>query len=172
MTPPTYETLCRATRGELEQTMRAGAPPALADLAGWEFRGYNTNPVAELIRVRKFKKGFEGDPGQHELMGYNVRMRQNGLLAPWVPVLRRGEPIREFPYVVRATPAGDRFANALLLDYGLPGALPLPPTWLRDYLVQVTPENRDLLLGVAYAALGPIKLFVGYFVLERYNRAL
>jgi len=172
----TYETLCKASNRELERIMRAGTPPALSDLAGWELRGYNTTPLAELIRSRKFKKGFEGDPDDPDgLSGYNVRVRQNGLHAPWLPVLRHGEPIREFPYAVRPVRPGERdsrYENALLLDYGLPGALPLPPTWLRDYMVQISPDNRDLMLGKAYAALGPLRILVGFFIAERYNRVL
>lgn len=170
----TFDSLRSASNRELEQVMRGGAAPALASLAGWEFRGFNTSPVAELIRSRKFKKGFEEVPGDpRRLMGYNVTVHQNGRHGPWLPVLRRGEPQRGFPFAVLACPAGDRYPDGLLLDYALPGKLPRDPSYLlRDYMVQVSPGNPDLLLGKAYGAVGPLLIFVSYFVAERYNRAL
>ena len=64
------------------------------------------------------------------------------------------------------------YPNALLLNYGKGNNPPFDPSsFLRDYLVQVDPENDDLLLGKAFVALGPARLFVSYFVLERYNQS-
>lgn len=173
-TPWTFETLCQASNRELERVMRAGSAPPLEALAGWELRGFNTSPVAELIRSRKFKKGFEEEPGRTDrLAGYNVTVKQNGRHAPWLPVMRRGEPLRGFPFAVLPCPAGDRYPNGLLLDYALPGKLPRDPSYLlRDYMVQVSLDNPDLMLGKAYGAVGPLRIFVSYFVAERYNRVL
>ncbi|MEJ2362959.1 MAG: hypothetical protein P8Z75_16395 [Gammaproteobacteria bacterium] len=42
-----------------------------------------------------------------------------------------------------------------------------PDPFLRDYLVQVDADNEDLYLGKAFVALGPKRVFVSYFVLER-----
>jgi hypothetical protein len=57
----------------------------------------------------------------------------------------------------------------LLLDYGLGGNGPFGPP-LRDYIVQVYPDNADLLLGKAYLALGPLRIPAGFFILERLKK--
>jgi hypothetical protein len=172
----TYEELCKAGHAELARLGRQGTPPALSDLVGWEFRGYNTNPGAELLRIRKFKKGFADDPNNSDtLAGYNVIVRQNGLNAAWISKMRHGEPHRHAPFTVRPLRPGEckDHENALLLDYKLPGKLPMDPSWiLTDYLVQVYPDNPDLLLGIAYAEVGPVKVFGSFFVAERYNHIL
>ena len=177
-TRSSYQALCAAPSGELEELLRAGTTPAFEDLAGWEFRGFNTNPAAELLRIRKFKKGFTWDPRDpRALLGYNVKVRQNGLLNPWIPKLAQGEPIRHAPFAVYPVRAGDRdnrYPNGLLLDYwDVPGrALVDPAQLLRDYLVQVSADDKDLYLGKAYGAVGPLRVVGGYFVLARENKVL
>lgn len=172
----TYEALCRAPEQTLEALMRAGVAPKLEELQGYEFRGFNVHPGAEIIRSRKFKKGFYREPGSEELLqGYNVRVLQNGLLNPWIDVLRRGEPIREFPYEAFPVRAGrdERYPDAVFLDYGLSSKSALDPSmYLRDYVVQIYPDDLDLLVGRAFYALGPVWLPLSYMVLERYNKAL
>jgi hypothetical protein len=173
----TYEALCRSPERLLEERMQRGVTPRLEDLQGYEFRGFNVHPGAELIRSRKFKKGFYAEPGVEDLLqGYNVRVLQNGLLNPWVDKLERGEPIREFPYEARPLRRGhdpERYPNALFLDYGLSSKSALDPSiYLRDYLVQVYEDNPDLHVGRAFYALGPVWNPLSYMVLERYNRAL
>jgi len=65
-----------------------------------------------------------------------------------------------------------KYPNALLLDYASQkNYLFEPSRRLRDYLVQVYPDNPDLLLGKAYVALGPVRLPMSFFVLERSNRS-
>ena len=57
------------------------------------------------------------------------------------------------------------YPNSLLLDYSKGGnGLFGPP--LRDYIVQVYPDDPDLLLGKAYIALG-LRIPTNYFVLKR-----
>ena len=173
---PTFEHLCHASHGELKRVFDAGTAPGLSALSGWEFRGYNTNPATELLRIRKFKKGFAEDPQDpNALTGYNVAVRQDGLRSSWMPRMRQGEPHRHAPFAVRETGADGRgpHQNAVLLDYKIPGKLPADPSWiLTDYLTQVSPDNPDLLLGIAYAAVGPLSVFASYFVAERYNPIL
>ena len=172
-----YEALCRADAGTLERVLAQGVMPRLEDLAGHEFRGYNVNPSAEILKIRKFKKGFYWDPGDSSsLRGYNVKVTQNGLLNPWIARLAQGEPIRHALYAVYPVRAWERdnlYSNALMLDYGM-GHNPLwdPSRMLRDYVVQVSEDNLDLLLGKAYLALGPARFFGGFFVAERYNKVL
>ena len=62
-----------------------------------------------------------------------------------------------------------RYPNALLLDYSL-GANGLFGPPLRDYIVQVYPDNPDLLLGKAYLALFGLRIPTNYFVLERLHQ--
>jgi hypothetical protein len=177
-TRPDHHALCTASSRELEALLRGGVAPALEDLAGWEFRGYNVTPAAELILSRKFKKGFSLDPRDpRALLGYNVKVRQNGLLNPWIPVLEHGEPVRHAPfsvYPVRPAERDNRYPNALLLNYAAAPGRPLldPSIVLRDYLVQVHPDDRDLLVGKAYGALGPLRVVGGFFVLGRENKVL
>jgi hypothetical protein len=173
----TYEGLCSSSLRELDVIFAEGTMPPLDQLAGWEFRGYNVSPIAELIRARKFKKGFYRDrEGGTSIRGYNVKVKQNGLLNPWIDVIQDGEPVRHGLYEVRPARPGERDAkhpHALLLDYGRGGNPPYDPSQaLRDYLVQVYADNPDLHLGKAYGALGPLRVPLGYFVLERYNEAL
>ncbi len=172
-----YETLCASTNEALDEVLLQGSMPELEALDGWEFRGYNVNPASELIRARKFKKGFYLDPADTSRMrGYNVKVEQNGLLNPWVDQMQHGAPVRHALYTVypvRADDRDNRYLNALMLNYGQGDNPPLDPSRvLRDYLVKVSPDNDDLFLGKAYAAIGPLRSFGGFFVLERYNRVL
>ena len=69
-----------------------------------------------------------------------------------------------------AEPDG-KYPNAALINYAASDKNPVidPTRLLRDYLVQVYPDNPDLYLGKAFLAFGPLRLFVSYFVLERHN---
>ena len=61
------------------------------------------------------------------------------------------------------------YPNALLLDYGLGGnGLFGPP--LRDYLVQVYPDDPDLLLGKAYLNILGLRIPANFFVLKRLHQ--
>jgi hypothetical protein len=163
---------------DLEYVLRAGATPALAGLVGYEFKGYNLPFVTQILGFRKFKKGFFLDSGQSsekgEISGYNVVVEQNRLQDPWIAKPSDANPKRHGfyrVYRVRESEVDDLYPNALLLNYGLGGN----PRWnpaglLRDYLVQVDPENPDLLLGKAYFAIGSQRAFPSFFVLERFNK--
>ena len=174
----TYQAICTASSSELESLLLGGVTPAFEDLAGWEFRGYNTNPAAEIIRIRKFKKGFAWDPrNPGGLLGYNIKVRQNGLLNPWIPKLEHGEPIRHAPFVVypvHASERDNRYPKCLLLNYWAAPGRPLldPSIVLRDYLIQVYPDDKDLFVGKAYGAVGPLRIIGGYMVLCRENKVL
>lgn len=169
-----------ATRSEV---MRAGVAPAFEDLAGWEWAGNNTGPLPGLAGVRKFMKGFYlGPPRAHgpaglaqpdpdrPLQGYNIPVKQNGLEAPHLPKPSAEAPKRFGFYRVYRVESGqpfDRYPNALMLDYGLGGNPALDPSRvLRDYLVQVYPDDSTLLLGHAFAAV-PGKPALNFFVLRR-----
>lgn len=177
--------LARSSARALERALQRGQAPDLADLVGWEFRGANTPAWARLLGIRKFIKGFYGPAGGPaagpaagpltRLRGYNCAVVQNGLDEPWIA---RPDPERpdRFGYfhvgAVDPTARDNAYLHAVLLDYGRDGNGNLDPVrGLRDYLVQVHPLRPDLYLGKAYYALGPARVGVSFFVLERYRLA-
>jgi len=172
-----YVSLCLADAASLETVMRAGVLPDLEKLSGWEFRGYNTPDLMSVLGIRKFKKGFFRDartPAGH-LGGYNVKTRQSPLGAPWVDVTRGADSFKFGWYDVRPVDLAEphnKYPNAVLIDYDVDRNPALDPTrLLRDYLSQVYADNPDLYLGKAYLALGPMPVYVSWFVLERSNRS-
>ena len=175
-----YNALCLATNDQLETVIRLGTMPEMERLVGWEFKGYNVFELAELVGIRKFKKGFyQEDPNRDPSLGingYNVQIHANTLGEPWIDKTKRGEPIRHGwyeVYPVSLSEVDNKYPNALLIHYGLsPKNLVIDPSrLLRDYLVQVYPDNFDLYLGKAYAAIGAMRNPVACFVLERHNES-
>lgn len=167
-----------ASSGDLERALLAGTPPRLEDLAGWEWSGGNCVKLYSLIGIRRFVKGFYEGPDRAPagptpcIHGYNIpcpRMPDEG---PPRCKPSDEQPHRHGFYRTHAVVRGardSRYDNALLLDYGLGGnGLFGPP--LRDYLVQVYPDDPDLLLGKAYAAIGPLRIPLSFFVLSRWRK--
>jgi hypothetical protein len=170
-TPRALE-LASRPRHALEAAFLRGATPATEALVGWEFRGINTPSWARLAGIKKFVKGFIA----HEdgrITGYNCPVVQDGLARPWRTLPDDSAPKRFGFYAVTPvdpTSRDNAYLHALLLDYGAGGNKPWDPSrGLRDYLVEI---DRDLYLGKAYYALGPIRLGVSFFVLERFRRGL
>ena len=166
---------------DLETTFRRGSMPDLDGLVGWEFRGINRLPlngvpVAQLVGIKKFMKGFfRAEDGR--VMGYNCPVVQNVLDGRWHTKPSDTAPTRfGFYEVAQVDPTArdNQYLHAVLLDYGKGGNKPLDPTrGLRDYVIQVDPENPDLLLGKAYYAVGPGRIGgLNYFILERHRRGL
>jgi hypothetical protein len=172
-----YLSLAKASERDLEYVLRKGRIPSLGNLVGYEFKGYNLPFLTQVLGFRKFKKGFFPDRGQSveggEISGYNVFVEQNGLDDAWIARPSDVEPKRHsffHVYKVRHSEIDSLYPNAVLLNYGLGGNAPWNPArLLRDYLVQVDPDNPDLLLGKAYFAAGPLRAFPSLFVLEKYN---
>ena len=174
----TYETLCLARPEDLEEVMRCGNTPDLARLSGWEFRGFNTPEALALVGLKKFKKGFyRADPSRPHaqgIQGYNVVEVQNRLGEPWIDVEHKGKPKRIGWYEARRVDLADdhnKYPNAILINYGASDKnfKGDPSRLLRDYLIQVYPDNPDLYLGKAFIPIGPLRLPMAYFVLERHN---
>ena len=158
----------------LDGVLLRGVRPDLDALVGWEFRGINTPAWAKLAGIKKFVKGFfRTDDGQ--VMGYNCPVVQDGLELPWRTKPSNHAPKRFGFYTVDPTDPTARdnaYLHAVLLDYSRGGNPATDPSrGLRDYLVQVDSNNPDLYLGKAYFALGPARLSVSFFVLERDRRA-
>lgn len=167
----TFEELATSPRERLEDALRRGTRPARAELVGREFDGFNTPAFTRVLGFQKFIKGFfEDEAGK--LVGYNlfVERPRAGITAPWVPKDGGGPESRHGFYdVVPVTPGryGD-YPNAYLLDYGSGRNHRLnPESRIRDFLVQVDPENPTLLLGKAYIDLGVTRVFSNFFVLSR-----
>lgn len=172
------ELVQNVSNGTRESILRTGIAPSLDSLVGWEFRGANGSLVTRFLGIRKFVKGFyegadrsETGPTPH-IHGYNIVVHQNAdddahLYSPSDAAPKRHGYYRAHRVVAGAYDA--MYPNALLLDYGLGGNGPFGPP-LRDYLVQIYPDDPDLLLGKAYVALGPIRIPVGFFVLERLKK--
>lgn len=166
------EDLARLSDSELTRAFEAGTVPAPATLAAWEFRGYRPPLFARFVGIQKFKLGFYWKQGApDDLWGYTIPTIQDGIHAPWTN--RHGEtaPKRFGFYRVVPVPPGDRdgkHPNALLLDHGQ-GENPFYDVTrqIRDYLVQVDPDNDDLYLGRTYLAVGLLRVPTSYFVLER-----
>jgi hypothetical protein len=171
--------LARAPWAELERAFLRGATPAIDALVGWQFRGTNRMPVdplplARLLGIRKFVKGmFRAGDGR--AMGYNCPVVQDALDAPWRTRPSDAAPTRFGFYAVTPvdpTSRDNRHLHAILLDYGQGGNAAWDPTaGLRDYLVQVDPANPDLFLGRATYAIGPARVPLNFFLLERLRRA-
>lgn len=170
-----FDEVIRLPRRGLEQLLRQGATPSAAQLADWEFKGYNTPFYTRLLGFQKFVKGFRHDE-QGRLYGYNlvVEKATAGPDASWVPKKGGGPEARHGFYdVVPVTPGTrwGKYPNAVLLDYGSGrNAWFNPEGLIRDYLVQVDPANPDLFLGKAYLNLGIAAVFVSFFVLDRLQR--
>lgn len=172
--------LARSPRQGLERALLRGTTPDLAGLVGWEFRGINCTPrgepaVARLAGIQKFVKGlFRAEDGR--AMGYNTPVAQGALTEAWQVRPSEAAPRRFGFYAVAPvdpTSRDNHYLHALLLDYGRGGNRAWDVTrGIRDYLVQVDAGSPDLLLGKAYYAVGPARVPLGYFVLERWRRAV
>ena len=166
-----------ASNGVRETILRNGTAPAFDSISGWEWRGANASIFTRVLGIRKYVKGFYEGPDRDQgptphIHGYNVVVRQNADDAEHLYYPSDAAPKRHGYYRVHAPVEGAKdaaYPNALLLDYGLGGNGPFGPP-LRDYIVQVYPDDADLLLGKAYLALGPLRIPAGFFILERLKK--
>ncbi len=171
-----FAALWDAPLARVEELFLGGTTPQPSEIAGWEYQGANLARVAPLLRIRRFTKGFlplaGGVSGAAIIDGYNVWVEQEG--GPrdgWIPLVRHGKPWRHGFYQVVSVDRralDSRYTHALLIDYGL-GTNPWhhPARLLRDYVVQVYPDDPTLLVGKAYVALGRLRVFGGHFVMRR-----
>lgn len=168
------ETLRNAKPSELRCRIVEGHPVDPDALAGWAYRGTSLGlpRFVEKLTWKTFQKTFYRAPASGRLLGWNVRLEQDGLDAPSRPKRRRGVPVTTWHYEV-ISPDGVRaprgFDRGLIIDYGR-AKNPLYDTIriAKDPLVAVEPGNPDLLLGVTYLTLGPLCVETPtYFLLER-----
>lgn len=164
-----------ATRDELRRRIVEGHPVDPAAIEGYAYRGTSLGlPRAlELATWKTFQKTFWRHP-DGRLLGWNVRLEQDGVDAPSRPKRRRGVPVTEWNYEVVA-PAGPMpagFDRGLLIDYGrAPNPRLAPVRFTRDPLVALAPDSADELLGVSYLVVGGrVVETPTYFTLERDHR--
>lgn len=173
---------------ELEKIFVRGTTPNLDDLVGWEFRGINhlplnALPVANLLGIKKFVKGFFRAPkveadgpapaagNDGRVMGYNRPVKNNALDGRWHVADKRFGFYEVAP--VDPTSRDNKYLHAILLNYGKGGNPAYDPSQvLRDYVVQVDANNPDLFLGKAYGAFGPLRIPTNFFILERFRVGL
>ncbi|HEX5063805.1 MAG TPA: hypothetical protein VFV99_30710, partial [Kofleriaceae bacterium] len=131
----------------------------------------NKLPIANLLGIKKFLKGFfRTEDGR--VMGYNSPVKNNALDGRWHVAEKKFGYYEVLP--VDPTARDNKYLHALLLDYGKGKNPPLEPSQvLRDYLVQVDPNNPNLYLGKADAAIGPLRIpTTNFFILERFRVGL
>lgn len=168
--------LRRLPRAALRARLLEGHPVDPGALEGWAYRGtvLGAPPLLERATWTTFQKTFHRDASSGRLVGWNVRVHQDGVGAPSRPRESGGAPTTAWPFEVRvpepgALPRG--FDRGLVIDYGpFAGALG-SMRWVRDPLVALEPGSADRLLGVSVAAVG--SFFVEtptWFLLEREHR--
>jgi len=176
MTTWTFDTLTRASLSELEGLMRRGVAPALDSIVGWEFRGWNVLPAYGVplfwaMSNLRFIKAFVERDGR--IAGYNLKVCRGGRHTPWfcTPSDKSRTLLGFYDVFEPGVGAkGVEYPRALFLDYAQPENTLFTGRTLEDYVVQVMPENPDLLLGKAYLPLGKVR-FGGFFVLQRLRQA-
>jgi hypothetical protein len=173
MAETTLEDLVRMSGAELDRVMREGHPVDEDVLADRRYDGVSLNLPKLLERLTwvKFAKTFRREP-DGTLRGWNCRIRQTPLDAPWELERERGAPVTYGHYRVRPS-GGYRmprpYGAGLMLDYGLGGNGRLDPTArVRDPIVAVNAGRSDLLLGWTYLDLALARVPTpSYFALRR-----
>lgn len=158
----TVEHLLAMSRNALMEVLASGHPVDPEDLFDTEYRGLSLGlgRTIEKLTWKKFKKVFHRDPATGQLRGWNVRIIQDALDAPYRPLLKNGVPVTFGHYrvvgadgYVRRLPPSCR--RGLIIDYGLGGNGRLGVLNLAlDPVVAVNPGSSDLLLGRTYVDLG------------------
>ena len=160
-----------ASRAALRRHILEGHPVDPGALEGYAYRGTSLGlpRFVERATWKTFQKTFWRHP-DGRLLGWNVRLEQDGIDAPSRPKQRRGVPVTEWPYEVLA-PAGvpmpEGFGRGLIIDYSR-APNPLTQRLVKDPLVALEPGDAGALLGVSYLVIGGRCLETPtYFTLER-----
>ena len=149
-----------ASREELRQHIVDGYPVDPDAIAGWVYRGTSLGlpPIAVKLTWQVFQKTFWRDPATGRLLGWNVRLEQDGIDSPSRAKLKYGRPVTTWHYEVVApdgipTPSG--FDRGLIIDYARGRDNPRwdPIRLSKDPLVALRPDSADELLGVSYMVI-------------------
>lgn len=168
-------TLRAESKAQLRARIVNGHPVDPAALEGWAYRGTSLGlpRFVEQLTWKTFQKTFWREPSSGRLLGWNVRLEQDGVDAPSRPRQARGEPLTVWHYEViepDGVPMPRGFDRGLIIDYGRGKKNALLDTirLTKDPLVAVEKGNSDVLLGVSYLALGRACVETPtYFLLER-----
>ncbi len=171
---PKARELRTASTRALRDLIVNGHPVDPAQLEGWAYRGTSLGlpSIVERLTWKTFQKTFYREPRAGRLIGWNVRLEQDGIDAPSRPKLRRGKPVTEWNYEVVAPspeiPMPRGFDRGLVIDYGRAPNPPGPVRITKDPLVALSPGLADELLGVSYLVVaGRCVETPTYFTLER-----
>jgi len=172
------QALRNASTKELRRRIVTGHPVDPRAIEGWAYRGTSLGLPKPIERLtwKTFQKTFHRDERTGRLIGWNVRLEQDGLDAPSRPIRVDGKPLCVWHYEViepRGVPMPRDFDRGLIIDYSRSAANPLwePVNFAKDPLIALEPGNYDALLGVSYAVLGGFCLETPtYFTLERDHR--
>ncbi|APR80504.1 Hypothetical protein A7982_05851 [Minicystis rosea] len=163
-----------ATTRELRERIVTGHAVDPKAIEGWAYRGTSLGlpGIIEKLTWKTFQKTFYRDPATNRLLGWNVRLEQDGIDAPSRPKLAGGKPICVWHYEVVSpdgVPMPRGFDRGLVIDYGRADNPALASVnWMKDPLVALEPGNYDALLGVSYAVIGGRCIETPtYFTLER-----
>jgi hypothetical protein len=188
MTQHTFASLTAMSAADLSKVLADGKAPAFSSITGHEFRGWNVfgdigaKAVGGIMGIQRFAKGFfvrdaAGDVDALPwIEGYNVKIQRGTLSEPWTGIPDDDHLQRFGFYRVWKPGLGEgragRHEQALLLDYSQGNPKPglFEGSGLKDFIVQVHPDNPDLLLGTAYMTLGPVAVPPSFFVIERLRK--
>ena len=168
------KSLRTAPRSVLRERVIHGHPIDARAIEGFAYRGTSLGlpALAERVTWKTFQKTFYREPATGRLLGWNVRLHQDGLDAPSRPRMRDGRPVCGWHYEViepRGVPIPAGFDRGLIIDYARADNPFLSPVrWTKDPLVALSPGNYDELIGVSYLVLGGVCVETPtYFTLER-----
>jgi hypothetical protein len=172
----TLDDLLTMTVAELHAILERGHPLEPDVLAGRQYLGVDLTLPKTLHKLlwQTFRKTFVRDEQSGEVRGWNVKLEQQGIAGPQVPLTnRRGEPITFGHYRIRSA-AGIRFPKGWrgphFLDYTQAGNERFDPAALGYApLVAVNAGNQDLLLGWEVLKLGPVLLPIPSYWALRYE---
>jgi hypothetical protein len=170
---PTARELRTASKRELRDAIVNGYPVDPRALEGWTYRGTSLGlpGLVEKLTWKTFQKTFWRDPRTGRLLGWNVRLEQDGIDAPSRPKMRDGRPVTEWNYEVIAAhgvPKPPGFDRGLIIDYARAPNAPGPVMITKDPLVALKPGSADELIGVSYLVIGGRCVETPtYFTLER-----
>ncbi|MBK8257208.1 MAG: hypothetical protein IPK82_31610 [Polyangiaceae bacterium] len=169
----TARELRTASRDELRAHILSGYPVDPTAVEGWVYRGTSLGLPGWVERLtwKTFQKTFYREPQSNRLMGWNVRLEQDGIDAPSRPKMRDHVPVTEWFYEVvdpEGLPMPAGFNRGLMIDYALGPNPPGTVYFTKDPLVSLSPDNADELLGVSYLVIaGRCIETPTYFTLER-----
>ncbi len=167
---PVFERLARSDDRTLGALFAASPASPFDSIAGYEWRGWNTDPRLRYLGLQKFVKAFFR--AEHGDEGCSIKVFQNPFGDPWKPRTRQGR-LDAFAFaLVRPQDARTRLERnprALLIDHGASPRNPLHhlERTIRGYLVQPSADEPDVMLGRAFVGIGRARFASSFFVIQR-----